>query len=569
MFKSVLAVFAILLAPLRRSLRSVDALVERALDWRELSMSWASMLSRRFGGRAMLAAGVLATGYALFLFVQARLEPDAPKPSHDAILKSRWSSPAPSGGVVILDIDERTLAMLAPEHGRWPWGRDVLADGLQKVADLGARAVLFNVMLSDPDRGNPDGDAAMEVTAQLLPNVAYPLVRLNPANDKSSGLRVGAVPGAAPGEKADTETTIAALLPMFAPMHERLGVANHKPDDDGVVRKHPAVWEDARLRMPSLALRTAELAGVATANVPSVIALNWRNKNGRYPRVSFSDLLGSAPGDAKMAVFKDAIVVLGASAPGIGQTKGTSVKAIEDDNEILATAVDDLVSGTWLRTLPDWLVLAINLAAVWTLVWMAITGSRPALLNRAFVVVQASMGGITLASASYTSYLVDLSESMSFGLAVFGAIKMIQSLDDGWSRAKSGFRRAVRSTDSGTLLVIGYRDSRLRPSQAQALQRALESVVGMPGVIRIDDLFGGDSFAKESCSDYSCQIVRTDDDSAARISDVLARAEFSGMLLVEQHAIDAPWNPDDASFRREVSLKVLRNCSKVLDGHVR
>ena len=85
-------------------------------DMRTWSLSWAAWQSRRFGSRAILAVGVAATAYAGYLWVTHKIAPDAPKPSHDVILKTRWSSPPPSSQIVILDIDERSLAALSAKH---------------------------------------------------------------------------------------------------------------------------------------------------------------------------------------------------------------------------------------------------------------------------------------------------------------------------------------------------------------------------------------------------------------------------------------------------------------------
>jgi CHASE2 domain-containing sensor protein len=540
-------------------------------DLRTWSLSWAAWQSRRFGSRAILAVGVAATVYAGYLWVTHKIAPDAPKPSHDVILKTRWSSPPPSSQIVILDIDERSLAALAAQHGRWPWSRDVLADGLQKVNDLGARAVLFNVMLSDPDKNNADADAAMDVTAQMLPTTAYPLIRLNPKNDSLSQLKVSQLPGAqlkAGADQAGTgqAPTLAAIVPMFAAMQERLGVANQKPDDDGVVRKYPLTWEEATFSLPSLVKRTAELGKMDLAGVPAVMSLNWRNKQGRYTRISFSDLLNSSPDDPKMKVFAQSFVVLGLSAPGLGQTKGTAVTAVEDDNEILATALDDVLHKTYLRILPDWAVLLINLLAIWGLVWMALSATKPAFLNKIFVLAQSGMGGLTLLMASYTNYLIDLSDSMSFGLAVFGAIKMVQSLDDSWSRAKPGMRRVVRDKHSGTLLLLGYRDSQLSAVMAGQLQKALEAIVGMPKVVRVDDLFGGESFIKASCSDYSCLMLLVEPAQWLAVQALLAQPDYANWLRQDQHALEVPWDPNDSHFGQVVSPKLLLNCAAVLEG---
>ena len=99
----------------------VYQLIKKALELKSVSVSWAAQQSRRFGFRTIMTVGVLASLYAGYQFAQQTLSPGAPKPTHDVILKGRFSSPAPSRDILILDIDERTLASLAPQHGRWPW----------------------------------------------------------------------------------------------------------------------------------------------------------------------------------------------------------------------------------------------------------------------------------------------------------------------------------------------------------------------------------------------------------------------------------------------------------------
>ena len=211
-------------------LPAISRLIRRIMEWKAFTFSWVAHYSRQFGVQAILAVGVIASLYAVFQFTTRTLSPEAPKPSHDVILKSRFSSPLPSQQIVIIDIDERTLALLSEKHGRWPWSRDVLADGLQKISDLQARAVMFNVMLSDPDKNNADADAAMDITAQLIRSVAFPLVRLAPQNDKESKLKVVQIPGVQTQSAQGEEATLAAMIPMFGSMHDRLGVANQKPD---------------------------------------------------------------------------------------------------------------------------------------------------------------------------------------------------------------------------------------------------------------------------------------------------------------------------------------------------
>jgi CHASE2 domain-containing sensor protein len=489
--------------------------------------------------------------------------PGMPKASHDVILKTRFLSPKPSGNIEIVYFEERTLAAMSEKHGRWPWSRDVLADGLQKINDLGAQAVLFNVLFSDPDKNNPDADAAMDVTAQMNRATAFPLIRLNSKNDTQSQLKVVQIPGVELKKEHLAESTIAVILPMFGSMHDRLGVANQKPDVDGIVRKYPLRWEESTFLLPSMVQRTAELAGADLAQVPNQMSLNWRNKQGRYTRISFSDVLLDDIKPEQNSIFKNAFVVLSLSAPGLGQTKPTSVMSIEDDGEILATALDDALHSSYLRTMPNLAEYLINLLTIWTLVWMSLKQKTGGFMNKAFVLVQSGLGGVTLLSASYTYYLIDLSDSMSFGLSVFAAIKLVQSMDDRWSRARPGFRKARQSQIKGQLLLLSFLDHYVSAGQAKDLQNSAERIVGLANVVRVDDLFGGESFIKMQCAKFKALMVNVNDGQIDAMKALLADAKYAA-VDVTQYDMDNMWDPENKEFTREASPLVLASAARLL-----
>ena len=89
----------------------------------------------------------------------------------DLALEWRLSSPAASDDIVIVDIDERSLALLAEDYGRWPWPRSVMGDFLALLSEREPAAIGVNVMYSDADLNDPDGDALLGEIIGYLPNV--------------------------------------------------------------------------------------------------------------------------------------------------------------------------------------------------------------------------------------------------------------------------------------------------------------------------------------------------------------------------------------------------------------
>ncbi len=544
--------------------------IEFALNARDRVTTQVARLSRKTGQRAILAVAVVATCYALILFIEDLAKPNVPKPTHDAILKARLSSPAPASNILIVDVDERSIAVMAESHGRWPWKRDVLAEGLQRLVDYGAKGVMFNILLSEPDKQNPDADGLMNFIAEGTKSSAYPIIRLAPENDKLSELKVSDLPGATVDPNAGP-VTLAAILPLFGGMHDRLGIANQRPDADGVVRKYPYFWTEPGFQIPSIVYKTIAVSEVSIPqNVPDTFSLNWRNKNGSYRRVSFSDLYLDTLSSEEKSSVKDAFVILGVSAPGIGQTKPIGIKPTVDDSEILATALDDAINNTYLRITPAWALLILNLLSIWLLYLVFSAGTIKKLpLNRVFVVLQAALGGVTLISASYTNFLIDLTDSMKFGIGVFGAIKLAQSFDDRWSRGRKGYRKLKNITLGSEVMILSYREQSLNTSSSSELQRDLERLIGIDHVVRLDDLFGGENFLKPSLS--GCHVLIACVSSVDTKAVVIEYVNLSGPeeFSLRFIPLNLQWNIEDRVFADFLCPHVILTMSDLLNPELK
>src|SRR5580765_7975074 len=71
--------------------------------------------------------------------------------AYDELLRHTARPPA-TGRVSIVAVDEKSIA----EIGQWPWRRDVVAELVERLRDLGARVIAFDIILSEPDRlGRP------------------------------------------------------------------------------------------------------------------------------------------------------------------------------------------------------------------------------------------------------------------------------------------------------------------------------------------------------------------------------------------------------------------------------
>jgi len=124
-----------------------------------------------------------------FVSLAPGLQSELKSKTLDLALSWRLASPIPDKRIVILDIDEKSLAMLAAEHGRWPWSRALMAEALATLSEFAPRSILLNIMYSDSDIRDKDGDETFEQVASLLSEVTYPMVRLSKENDQESDQR--------------------------------------------------------------------------------------------------------------------------------------------------------------------------------------------------------------------------------------------------------------------------------------------------------------------------------------------------------------------------------------------
>src|SRR3954463_4560762 len=118
-------------------------------------MTWLHWLGRRFTSARALCG--------LLLFALLFLRFTNPLPLEELrlrafdifqVIKPREATLRP---VVIVDIDEPSLRQL----GQWPWPRTRVAELITNLTRLGAAAIAFDVVFSEPDRLSPALAAAL------------------------------------------------------------------------------------------------------------------------------------------------------------------------------------------------------------------------------------------------------------------------------------------------------------------------------------------------------------------------------------------------------------------------
>lgn len=356
--------------------------------------------------------------------------------SYDTLMRLRVNVPAPDPDIIIVDIDERTLAAMAPEYGRWPWPRQVLAEFVERVETQQPQAIVFDVLFSDADIQNPDSDAYFNDVMAAHPNTLFPILRLDPSHDDLSELKYTHVPGARKIDPAaGDDATVALVIPPFVGTQQagRLGTNNVYPDSDGVVRRYPVRLTDDGWQLSALPLAVAELTGkkATAANAPNSILINWRGSKKiprAYASVSFSDVFLDMQKETPTRAaneFAGKILIIGSTAAGLSDIKGTPISSLFPGVEILATAIDNVRNGDWIRA-PEakWFYLLMSLAVIWSTAYAFYRSGAGATVDKFYGLSAILLLGFSWATVNFGNWYINLSGAVYIGALYFSIARI-------------------------------------------------------------------------------------------------------------------------------------------------
>ena len=372
--------------------------------------------------------------------------------TYDAMVRARVLAPAPDPRLVVVDIDEASLARMGPEFGRWPWPRDTLATVLAHIEQQQPAAVVWDVLFSDADRLSPGGDAAFDQAAARSTHSHYSVVRLPQANDAHSELSQAALPGLwlpqplnalrnAPAEAGSAATV--ALIPPALPAiaNGRLGYNNGYVDADGVLRRYRYIEplrDGSALQSLPMSVLSAINKEAAGAYVTRASAVNnakgelivWPQRADAYSHVAFADVFAAADGGKPLAPvpsFAGKVVIIGATAPSLHDIHPTPLSNMQAGVDSLAAVLDNALNQRHLRELPRSLQAALAIAlcialALWVQ-FKSVASLAPALL-----VLPASLLGLSYLSLNAGPVFVDLHLSAALALVFLAVLRFWSTL---------------------------------------------------------------------------------------------------------------------------------------------
>jgi adenylate cyclase len=309
-----------------------------------------------------LAAAVLAAA-TLELFGFGFLRPLENR-LLDTFVRHQAAALAPDPDIVLVNIDEKSLAAMEKlGAGRFPWPREVYGTLIDGLAEQKPRAIVFDIMFSEPDRYRPQSDQAFIDSASRHDNIYYPMVRIE-STKPAKASEVADLLGLMRRPNADPDAPIAVIPPLVLPAKLwRTGTINYLPDDDGVGRRYHLRHRISGWDLPSLPARVAMDLGYPVPDDDDMV-LAWRGAADGFPRVSFSDLYEDFDREKRQRPaneFRGKLLVIGADAAGLGDRRVTPLSHTQPGAEILGTALENLKNDRHMRYAPAGWPAAIGL----------------------------------------------------------------------------------------------------------------------------------------------------------------------------------------------------------------
>ena len=452
---------------------------------------WLANLTRKLKNNFYI---YLATLFTLLVLLDAgvfHVGENMRDKAFDFMVKHRVVQPKADKDIVIVDINEASLAALSKEYGRWPWPRQVLGEFVENIQAQNPKAIVFDIVFSDADIYNVDSDAYFNEVITVCGNCFFPILRLDPSQDALSELKYKQIPGIVAGTNSKDSDTVAAILPYFkgALKAGRLGTHNVYPDNDGIVREYRMLHDESGWNLPSLPKVVAEFNGANTQKIPKDMLINWRGKPFTYSYATFSDVftdMASKDKKRPQNEFTNKIVIIGSTAPGLFDIKPTAMDKQFPGVEILATAIDNVKHRDYLkvwRGKTPYILMSLLLIWATTLAfYFKVDRNR---FNSLFTTVQIGLLVLSYIAINLSNTYLDLTAPILWAVALFGIAKIYALATDRALQRWLAFGVTSDTVESSVLMMpILVEASEPLPDALQTkLERKIELIGKTPSTI--------------------------------------------------------------------------------------
>jgi adenylate cyclase len=369
-----------------------------------------------------LIVGLMAFAVALAASRTRLLEPLEWK-SWDARLRLLARPERADRDIVLFLIDQYSLDFYEEQNVSWPWPRQMYSAVVRYLMAGRAKAIFFDLILSEPSAYGEEDDRNLARAMSQARNVFLPIF-LSKEKEPETGLRRARAAQAYtllhrfkemrpfPAQAVDTAAAASLCLDVLFESAREVGNVRFSPDSDGVFRRVPLLFRYRDLVVPVLPLPVAEFAAGRPLDLRRVpldrsgrLIINYHGPTGTYRAYPLAAVINSwammeegRPPQIDPATFKDKIVLVGGSAPGLLDLRPTPLSAVSPGTEIQATLIDNLLHRDFVRMAP----FAVSVLLL--LLFSLLTGVAVSLLKKTghlviFLVFGLSLPGLAAAGA--------------------------------------------------------------------------------------------------------------------------------------------------------------------------
>ncbi len=311
--------------------------------------------------------------------------------------------------ITIVAIDERSLAEIGP----WPWPREILANLSSRLNDAGAAMQLYDIVLPEAREGDEALLASLTATKSVLAQI--PIL-----NNGQGAVETGLLGGALSGVRCQAPVPSASGYLATHSGFSSIAKGHITPivDGDGMIRKQPPLICVEGRAYPSLSLQALlkgvnadvikggsgvelvpgqslfspawniELGGYLGYKIPvdsdGNVRISYRQSPNAFRVVSAAEVLTSNPSDPLLDdLLRDAWVLVGATAFGLGDVVPTPHSGMAPGVELQARLLVDLLDGSvpYAPVSAAWLLFLEGLAFAAVLLLLAASTGRVSVIG--------------------------------------------------------------------------------------------------------------------------------------------------------------------------------------------
>lgn len=454
-------------------------------NWSKVERAYRRPFSRltfrlKFAFYPLLACA--AIGWLAWDWTHERNLDSAEDAVFDKVVHWRPWEPTPSGRVVVVEIDECSIAYFRSRgEGGWPWSRQRHADLLDALDRGGVAAVGYDVLFVDPSPDDPQGDATLEAMAEGgAGRFVFASTRLHRDYDDGALLRMVDAPSAFAVVRPPRDNPqVAMQLPYGKHLSRYSALANVTRNEDGVLRDIPLREDVGDWALASLPLQLAMAVRARIAQPPAAtVRPNWR-RDSRLPHVSAADLLegGEAicrEAGSKMPSMRGKVALVGYTASGLNDAKPTPVDPVMPGVEVLAEATEALVAGSAIRMPPTWLKYLLAGVLVLLTAFAFWRGEPHEDVDSIFVATNLLLLLIAFVGLTYFGTFFDIFASLGFVSLCFGLCRMYAGVQRGRAVGNADYLVEYDAGEYPWLAMARLRfvpDPRLDPRAAKRRRR--------------------------------------------------------------------------------------------------